>query len=96
MTERGGSYNHDGKPAKPPSEAQQLASRFVAAIANLHWRIDYVKFCELLDLEPSDYADQKYSQFQQLAEALNFFDEESLAKMVDAGEGKGGRHSANG
>ncbi|AUB44406.1 hypothetical protein COO91_10629 (plasmid) [Nostoc flagelliforme CCNUN1] len=36
-------------------------------------------------MEPSDYADEQYGYFQQLAELLNIFDTYSLAKMVDAG-----------
>ncbi|MBD2450518.1 hypothetical protein H6G76_25865 [Nostoc sp. FACHB-152] len=51
--------------------------------------VDYVKFCELLELEPSEYADQQYQYFQQLAEALTRFDAEALALMIDVGEGNG-------
>jgi hypothetical protein len=44
-----------------------------------------VKFCELLELEADDYADQKYQAFQELVERLNEFDAETLAKMIDWG-----------
>jgi hypothetical protein len=43
---------------------------------------------QLLELEPSDYADQQYQYFQQLAESLTRFNTETLAKMIDAGLGR--------
>jgi hypothetical protein len=42
-----------------------------------------VKFCQVLELEADDYADQKYQAFQELVERLNEFDAEMLAKMID-------------
>ncbi|MBD2303816.1 hypothetical protein H6G80_30165 [Nostoc sp. FACHB-87] len=88
MSENSSTYNHNGKPPSPTSESLQLAHRFVKAIAEYNWTVDYVKFCELLELEPGDFADEQYRYFQQLAEALTRFDAESLAKMIDAGEAK--------
>lgn len=76
---------HIGQPAAATKESRQLAERFATAIAEFNWRVDYLKFCKLLELEPSDYADEQYGYFQQLAESLTRFNAQSLAKMVDAG-----------
>ncbi|MBG1270825.1 hypothetical protein [Nostoc sp. WHI] len=89
MTERNNTCNHNGRPTEATKESQQLAERFASCIGEFHWRVDYLKFCELLELEPGDYADEQYRYFQQLAEALTRFNAESLAKMIDAGIGKG-------
>ncbi|NDJ26172.1 hypothetical protein GS682_32300 [Nostoc sp. B(2019)] len=88
MTERGEIYNHNGKATAASFESRDLAQRFATAIGEFNWQTDYLKFCELLELEPGDYADQQYSYFQQLAESLTRFNAESLAKMIDAGLGK--------
>jgi hypothetical protein len=87
MTERG-SYNYNGKPTAANLSSRDLAQRFAHAIAEFNWRTDYLKFCSLLELEPSDYADQQYQYFQQLAESLTRFNTETLAKMIDAGLGR--------
>lgn len=90
MTERGSNYNYNGRPGATASkESRDLAEKFAGAISEFNWQTDYVKFCELLELEPSEYADQQYRHFQQLAESLTRFNAESLAKMIDAGLGKG-------
>ncbi|MBD2451169.1 hypothetical protein H6G76_29370 [Nostoc sp. FACHB-152] len=89
MTEPATTQTHNGTPTNPTQESLQLARRFSKAIEEFNWMVDYVKFCELLELEPSEYADQEYQYFQQLAEALTRFDAESLAKMIDAGQGNG-------
>lgn len=57
MTERGSTYNHNGRPKSPTRESLQLAERFAKAIDEFKWTVDYVKFCELLELEPGSYAD---------------------------------------
>ncbi|BBD62900.1 hypothetical protein NIES2109_57500 (plasmid) [Nostoc sp. HK-01] len=88
MTEQASAYEHNGKPTSPTFESLQLAERFAKAIEEYNWTVDYVKFCELLELEPGDFADEQYRYFQQLAEALTRFDAESLAKMINAGLGK--------
>jgi hypothetical protein len=85
MTERGSTYNHNGKPTAANLSSRDLAQRFAHAIAEFNWRTDYLKFCELLELEPGDYAYEQYQYFQQLAESLTRFNAETLAKMIDAG-----------
>ncbi|MBE9039081.1 hypothetical protein IQ246_29180, partial [aff. Roholtiella sp. LEGE 12411] len=55
MTERGEIYNHNGKPTANLS-SRDLAQRFATAIGEFNWQTDYLKFCELLELEPGDYA----------------------------------------
>lgn len=89
MIERGNTYNHNGQPTAATKESRQLAERFASAIGEFNWQTNYFKFCELLELEPGEYADEQYRHFQQLAESLTRFNAESLAKMIDAGEGKG-------
>ncbi|MBD2459218.1 hypothetical protein H6G80_34925 [Nostoc sp. FACHB-87] len=89
MTEPAITQNHNATPTSPTQESLQLARRFAKAIGEFNWRVDYVKFCELLELEASEYADQQYQYFQQLAEALTRFDAEALAKMIDAGQENG-------
>ncbi|MBD2533733.1 hypothetical protein H6G97_30935 [Nostoc flagelliforme FACHB-838] len=85
MTESGSTYNHNGKPATANKESRDLAEKFATAIGEFNWRTDYIKFCQLLELEPSEYADEQYRHFQQLAEALTRFNAETLALMIDAG-----------
>ncbi|MBD2441174.1 hypothetical protein [Nostoc sp. FACHB-110] len=89
MTEPAITQTHNATPTNPTQESLQLARRFTKAIEEFNWRVDYVKFCELLELEPSTYADQQYQYFQQLAEALTRFDADALAKMIDAGQENG-------
>ncbi|MCC5618293.1 hypothetical protein LC605_25050 [Nostoc sp. CHAB 5836] len=89
MTDRSNTYNYNGSPAAASKESQDLAERFATAIGEFNWQTDYFKFCELLELEPGDYADEQYRYFQQLAESLTRFNAESLAKMIDAGIDKG-------
>jgi len=86
MTEPATTQNHNATPTSPTQESLQMTRRFTKAIEEFNWTVDYVKFCELLELEPSDYADQQYQYFQQLAEALTRFDADALAKMIDAGQ----------
>jgi len=66
-------------------ECGELRKRFATAIAEFNWRVDYLNFCELQEMEPSDYADEQYGYFQQLASSLRIFNTKFLAKMVDAG-----------
>ncbi len=69
-------------------EAKLVAKRFSSAINDFRWRCDYLKFCEVLGFSPSDYAKKEYQRFLQLAESLHAFDTKSLAKLIDAGEGR--------
>lgn len=86
--ESGSTYNHNGKSTTASKESRELAERFATAIAEFNWQTDYLRFCELLGLEPDDYAYQHYRHFQQLAESLTRFNAESLALMIDAGLGR--------
>ncbi|MGF2037285.1 MAG: hypothetical protein RMZ43_018520 [Nostoc sp. CmiVER01] len=85
MTERPGKYEHNGKPPTVSTSSREIAEKFANAIGELNWTIDYFRFCELLELEPGEYANDQYRYFQQLAESLTRFNAESLAKMIDAG-----------
>ncbi|MEH2151730.1 hypothetical protein [Nostoc sp.] len=85
MTEQGSIYNHNGQASTASIESRQIAEKFASAIGEFNWKIDYFKFCELLELEPGEYADEQYRYFQQLAESLTRFNVDCLAKMIDAG-----------
>lgn len=78
----------DGSLSKKKSSAEMTAQSFVEGIQAFHWKADFVKFCEVLDIEASDYADQKYRAFQELVERLNEFDSQTLDKMIDWGNPK--------
>ncbi len=86
MTETPGAYNYPGKP-EPKSKAELTTLAFVTSINSFHWNADFVKFCDVLELTPDSYAEQKYSEFQELISYLNKFDPEALTKMITAGGG---------
>ncbi|MBD2387849.1 hypothetical protein [Cylindrospermum sp. FACHB-282] len=75
------------RPTTSP-EAKIIAKRFSTAINDFRWRSDYLKFCKVLGYEPTEYTKKEYNKFLQLAESLHYFDPKSLAKLIDAGEGK--------
>lgn len=59
--------------------------QFVTAISSLNWNTNYYKFCEILNFNPNhSYSEEKWQQFQDLTEALNYFDLESLMKLIEA------------
>jgi len=77
-------HDEEGNPLnKQKSPAEATAQSFVEGIQAFYWKADFVKFCQVLELEADDYADQKYQAFQELVERLNEFDAEMLAKMID-------------
>jgi len=90
MSETPGQYRKDdGTPFnKTVSSAEHTTLDFVTAINTFHWRTDYFKFCEVLGLTPDSYAEEKYSQFQELISNLNQFDVDLLTKMIDSGSSK--------
>lgn len=57
----------------------------VQALNTLHWKTDYKHFCEILNLDESQYSLEKYRQFENLCESLNNFDNDSLTKLIVAG-----------
>lgn len=90
MSETPGIYHdEDGNPLnRPVSSAEHTTLDFVTAINSFHWRTDYFKFCETLGLTPDNYAEEKYSQFQELISNLNQFDVDLLTKMIESGNSK--------
>lgn len=70
----------------PSLESLGIAEAFKTFLGNFHWRTDYLKFCEVLGYTPDQWAEDKYRRFQELVEALNQFDSETLAKMLEAGK----------
>ncbi len=93
MTEIPGIYkDSSGNPLNSkPSEVEAATKLVVEALGSFHWRCDYIKFCEVLGFEPSDYAEEKYSEFQELISNMNKFDLESMTKLVQEGGGGGNR-----
>ncbi len=87
MTETPRRYTQDDDTPfnKQKSQSEAIAQSFTEGIQGFHWKIDFVRFCQVLGLEADDYADQKYRAFQELVERLNDFDSETLAKMIDWG-----------
>jgi hypothetical protein len=87
MTETPGTYkDSSGNPFKESTlEVQKATKLVVEALGGFHWRCDYLKFCEILGFEPSDYAEQKYQEFQELISYLNKFDLPSITKIVQEG-----------
>jgi hypothetical protein len=87
MTETPGLYKDSSGNAFKEStlEVQKATKLVVEALGGFHWRCDYLKFCEILDFEPSDYAEQKYQEFQELISYLNKFDLQSITKIVQEG-----------
>lgn len=83
MTETPGSYKTE-KPEISP-EALQTVEAFATGLTNFHWRSDYLKFCEVLGLEPSNYVEEKYQEMDELMSLLKCFNSESLAKMLKYG-----------
>ena len=90
MSETPGQYNKsDGTPFNQslPS-AERTTLDFVTAINSFHWKTDYFKFCEVLEFTPDSYAEEKYSQFQELINNLNQFDVDLFTKMIESGGSK--------
>jgi hypothetical protein len=90
MSEAPGQYNKsDSTPFNQPiSSAEHTTLDFVTAINSFHWKTDYFKFCQVLGLIPDNYAEEKYSQFQELISNLNQFDVDLLTKMIEEGGNK--------
>ncbi|MBE9127180.1 MULTISPECIES: hypothetical protein [unclassified Coleofasciculus] len=58
---------------------------FVQTLNAFHWSTDYKEFCQVLNLDEGQYSLEKYKHFENLCKALNEFDSESLAKLIEAG-----------
>ncbi len=84
MTETPGTYrDSSGNPFNEnPSEVQKATKLVVEALGGFHWLGGYIKFCEVFGFEPSDYAEEKYSQFQELISNLKKLDLQSIIKLV--------------
>lgn len=59
---------------------------FLVGICTFHWKADFNKFCEVCDFNPNDaYSYEKWQQWQQLVGAIRAFDQNTIAKLVEAG-----------
>jgi hypothetical protein len=88
MTEQLGSYSDDnGNTLSSSNDSTANATKLVIeGISSFHWKANYIKFCEVMDFEPSDYAERKWSEFHELVSNLNGFDLDSLIKIVKEGK----------
>ena len=60
--------------------------QFVTGLNKFHWNNDYQAFCNTLKFNPEDkYSEGKWYQFLELIRALQKFDHNSLAEMVNEG-----------
>jgi len=58
---------------------------FKEKIASAAWNQNIFQFCERAGFDPkSDYAQEKFQAFQELAALLNKFDSETLARVIGA------------
>jgi hypothetical protein len=60
------------------------AGQFSAALQSAAWRMNLVTFCAVLDWEQDSYAEQKFREFQDLANALARFDDHTLSTLIAA------------
>ncbi|PSF33868.1 hypothetical protein C7H19_19280 [Aphanothece hegewaldii CCALA 016] len=60
----------------------------VTAIATLDWKTNFYELCRILEIDPNNkiYAEEKWEQFHKLSAALNYFDLDSLMKLLEAYE----------
>jgi len=80
-------YNHTDKP-DTGIEAEKTTKSFLSGLNHFYIRIggNFYIFCDFFSLDPTDYkSEEKFFQFQQLAQTLNKFTWEELAQMIEAG-----------
>lgn len=70
-------------------EAEQI-KLFCTGISTFAWNADFYKFCEVCGFTvDTEYAKDKWKQWQELQRGLNAFDQEKLKAIIDAGLSKG-------
>ena len=52
------------------------------AILNAHWDINFTEFCQRAGFAEDNYAEGKWDEWQKLAQALNAFDDATLARLA--------------
>ncbi len=86
-TEPPGFYDHTHK-LDIGFEAEKTTKSFFSGINHFYIRAggNFYIFCEFFCLDPTDYkSEEKFIQFQRLAQTLNKFTREELAQMIEAG-----------
>ena len=75
---------HVGRGADAGAEALALAKLFKTAVATAQWELGLDAFCRLLGFNPEhEHGREKFRSFARLAEALNQFDERSVATLLE-------------
>ncbi|GJD23015.1 hypothetical protein RIVM261_079710 [Rivularia sp. IAM M-261] len=65
---------------------EEQISHIITGIMTFHWKADFNKFCTICGFDPNyAYSQEKWQQWQQLVSGLKSFDQETLAKLVQAG-----------
>ncbi|KYC34668.1 hypothetical protein WA1_50595 [Scytonema hofmannii PCC 7110] len=67
----------------------QEINYFLVGICTFHWNADFNKFCEVCNFDPNHgYSLEKWQQWQQLVAAIKAFDQNTIAKLVEAGHSR--------
>lgn len=57
-------------------------SEFKSLVGNAQWDLNYEDFCQRAQFPHDSYAEAKWAAFQNLANALREFDDNTLARIV--------------
>ena len=65
---------------------EQEVKYFLEGICTFHWNADFYKFCSVCNFDPNHaYSHEKWQQWQQLVSSIKVFDQNTLAKLIEAG-----------
>lgn len=65
---------------------EQEVKYLLEGICTFYWNADFYKFCEVCNFDPEHgYSHEKWQQWQQLVSGIKAFDQNTLAKLVEAG-----------
>ncbi|MHC5770984.1 MAG: hypothetical protein ACYTXI_36490 [Nostoc sp.] len=66
--------------------SDQEINYLITGICTFHWNADFHKFCEVCNFDPNHaYSKEKWQQWQQFVSSIKAFDQNTLAKLVEAG-----------
>ncbi|KAB8333836.1 hypothetical protein DP113_34625 (plasmid) [Brasilonema octagenarum UFV-E1] len=64
----------------------QKINYLLEGICTFHWNADFKKFCEVCNFDPNHaYSHEKWQHWQQLVSSIKAFDQNILAKLIEAG-----------
>lgn len=65
---------------------EEQLNYIITGIMTFHWKTTFEQFCTICGFDPNyAYSEEKWQQWQQLISGLKSFDQETLAKLVEAG-----------